>query len=206
MRLFYMPTSPFARKVRVAAIELGVADRIEEVLQPVAPTRSDTEYATTVNPLRKVPVLVLDDGEALYDSSVICEYLDALAGGSRIIPAPGPDRWEMLTRHALAQGMTEAAVLIRYETFYRPEQHRWPEYIDDQWNRIETGLDWIESNAKVLEGPFNMAHIAIGCLLFYLDFRWPDADWREGRSRLTTWAGWAARRDSFKQTAPGDAP
>lgn len=204
MKLMYALQSPFARKVRIAAIELGLDGEIEMVLQSVAPTKENDEYAEKVNPLRKIPALVLDDGRIIHDSTVICEYFDDLAGGGKIIPPPGPDRWDMLTTHALAQGMTEAAVLVRYETWLRPEELRWPDYVDDQWNRIEAGLDWIEANAKGLEGPLNIAHIALGCLLGYIDFRWPDADWREGRSRLTSWSGWLARRDSFKQTEPRD--
>ncbi len=204
MKLMYAPQSPFARKVRVAAIELGLADEIELVFQAVAPAKENADYAATVNPLRKIPALVLDDGRAIYDSSVICEYLDDLTGGGRIIPVSGPDRWDVLTQHALAQGMTEAAVLVRYETWLRPEERRWPDYVDDQWNRIESGLDWFEANARGLEGPMNITHIALGCLLGYLDFRWPDAGWRDGRSRLTSWSTWLLRRNSFKQTVPED--
>jgi glutathione S-transferase len=200
----YAPQSPFARKVRVTAIELGLADDIELVLQAVAPAKENADYAANVNPLRKIPALLLDDGRAIYDSTTICEYLDDLAGGGRIIPPPGPDRWDVLTQHALAQGMMEAAVLVRYETWLRPEEYRWPDYVDDQWGRIESGLDWFETNAKGLEGPANITHFALGCLLGYLDFRWPDADWRDGRTRLTSWSGWVARRGSFKQTEPKD--
>jgi glutathione S-transferase len=205
MKLMYLPTSPFARKVRVAAIELGLSDSIDPVVQMVAPTKENDEYARTVNPLRKVPALVLDDGRTIYDSTVICENMDAMAGGGKIIPASGPDRWETLTLHALAQGMTEAAVTVRYETAYRPDEYRWPDYVDDQWGRIEAGLDWIEANPKGLEGPINIAHIALGCLVGYLDFRWPERPWRDGRSRLGNWSAWIGRRDSFKQTMPYEA-
>jgi len=204
MKLMYTPQSPFARKVRVAADELGLDGDIELVVQAVAPTKENPDYAAKVNPLRKIPTLILDDGRAIYDSTVICEYLDDLAGGGQIIPAPGPDRWDVLTTHALAQGMMEAAVLNRYETWLRPEDYRWPDYAADQWDRIESGLDWFEANAKGLGGPMNITHIALGCLLGYLDFRWPDAGWRDGRTRLTSWSDWVARRDSFKKTEPVD--
>lgn len=204
MKLMYAPTSPFVRKVRVAAIELGLGDDIETVLQTVAPAKENADYAANVNPLRKIPALLLDDGRVLYDSTVICEYLDDLAGGGGIIPAPGPDRWDVLTQHALAQGMMEAAVLVRYETWLRPDKHRWPGYVDDQWDRIGSGLDRLEATARGLEGPMNIAHIAVGCLLGYLDFRWPDGTWRNGHPRLTIWSNWIAKRDSFKQTEPHD--
>lgn len=205
MKLMYAPQSPFARKVRVAAIELGLDSEIELVLQAVAPARENADYAAKVNPLRKIPALLLDDGRVLYDSTAICEYLDDLADGGRIVPAPGPDRWDVLTQHSLAQGMMEAAVLVRYETWLRPEQYRWPDYVDDQWDRIEAGLDWFEANAKELVGPVNITHIALGCLLGYVDFRWPDTGWRDNRPRLTNWSNWVARRDSFKQTEPKDS-
>jgi glutathione S-transferase len=113
MKLMYTPQSPFARKVRVAADELGLDGDIELIVQAVAPTKENPDYAAKVNPLRKIPALVLDDGRVIYDSTVICEYFDDLAGGGQIIPAPGPDRWDVLTTHALAQGMMEAAVLAR---------------------------------------------------------------------------------------------
>jgi glutathione S-transferase len=205
MKLMYAPQSPFSRKVRVVAVELGLDGDIEHVLQAVAPTRENKDYAAKVNPLRKVPALLLDDGRVIHDSTVICEYLDDMAGGGRIIPAPGPDRWDVLTTHALAQGMMEAAVLVRYETWLRPEKYRWPDYVDDQWDRIESGLDWFEANAKGLGGPMNITHVALGCLLGYLDFRWPDAGWRDSRTRLTSWSDWVARRDSFRQTEPRDS-
>jgi len=205
MKLMYAPQSPFVRKVRVAAIELGLGDEIELVSQAVAPAKENADYAAKVNPLRKVPALLLDDGRVIHDSTVICEYLDDLAGGGQIIPAPGPDRWDVLTTHALAQGMIEAAVLVRYETSLRPQEYCWPDYVDDQWDRIYSGLDWFEANAKGLGGPMNITHIALGCLLGYLDFRWPDNGWRDGRTRLTSWSGWVVRRDSFRQTEPRDA-
>lgn len=205
MKLMYTPQSPFARKVRVAAIELGLEGEIEPVVQTVAPTKENGDYAAKINPLRKIPALLLEDGRAVHDSTVICEYLDSLAGGGRIIPASGPDRLDVQTHHALAQGMTEAAVLVRYETWLRPEDRRWSDYVDDQWDRIESGLDWFESNAKSLEGPINIAHIALACLVGYIDFRWPDSGWRDGRLRLSNWAEWVARRDSFKQTVPHES-
>jgi len=204
MKLMYLPQSPFARKVRVAAIELGMGSTIDTIFQPVRPAMENRKYASDVNPLRKVPALLLDDGQVILDSTVICEYLDGLAGGGKIVPPYGPDRWDVLTAHSLAQGMTEAAVLLRYETSLRPQEHRWPAYADDQWDRIESGMDWFESNPKNLEGPVNICHIALACLLGYVDFRWPEVGWRNGRTRLTNWAAWIGRRDSFRKTEPAD--
>ena len=202
MKLRYAPASPFARKVRVSAIELGLGDGIELVPTPVAPGNPNQAYARAYNPLRKVPAMELEDSTVLYDSTVICEYLEARAGGARITPEPGPERWRVLTRHALAQGMCEAAVLLRYETWLRPEEVRWPMWVEDQWGKIWNGLGWFEANAETLEGPVNLAHIALGCFLGYSDFRFPEEDWRTRCPRLDGWYAGISRRDSFTATDP----
>jgi glutathione S-transferase len=132
MKLLYAPQSPFARKVRAAAIELGLGDRLQLQYAEVVPGKENASFAESINPLRKVPALILDDGATvIVDSTVICEFLDDLAGGGALIPS-GQDRWRVLSRHAVAQGMCEAAILIRYETWLRPEALRWAGWIDDQ--------------------------------------------------------------------------
>ena len=114
MKLFYSPASPFARKVRAAAIELGLSDRLELEIINTAPGKPDRAFAQAYNPLRKVPTLLCDDGTTVYDSTLICEYLDALAGGGRIIPREGaPHRWRVLTNHTLAHGLCEACLSTR---------------------------------------------------------------------------------------------
>jgi hypothetical protein len=125
MKLFYAPQSPFARKVRAAAIELGLAERLELEYVEVVPGQPNTAFGASRNPLRKIPALVTDAGETIFDSTVICEYLDALAGGGFLIPKDPMHRWRVLTSHALAQGMCESIILIRYETWLRPEALRW---------------------------------------------------------------------------------
>ena len=202
MKLMYAPASPFARKVRASAIELGLGDAIELVATQVAPGNPNQAYAEAYNPLRKVPALELEDSTVLYDSTVICEYLEARAGGARITPEAGEDRWRVLTRNALAQGMCEAAVLLRYETWLRPEEFRWPTWVEDQWGKIWNGLDWFEANAETLEGPVNLAYIALGCLLGYIDFRFAETDWRARCPRLDGWYAEMSRRDSFTATDP----
>jgi len=206
MKLMYAPQSPFARKVRAAAIELGLDDTIELVYAEVVPGRRNEAYAGAYNPLRKVPALVLDDSTVIYDSTVICEYLDARAGGGRIIPRDGEDRWRVLTLHSLAQGMCEAAILIRYETWLRPEARRWPAWIDDQWDKIDSGLDWFEMHDDTLAGPVNIAHLGLGSLLGYVDFRFADRDWRTRRQRLARWFAELSDRESFVQTKPTPPP
>jgi glutathione S-transferase len=204
MKLMYAPASPFARKVRVAAAELGLAKEIELEFTEVQPGRPNLAYAEAYNPLRKIPALALDDGSVVYDSTVIVEYLDERAGGGRLVPK-GKDRWRVLTAHALAQGMCDAAILMRYETWLRPEGIRWQTWTDDQAGKIKAGLDWFEAHPRDLEGPINLAQIALGCLLGYLDYRFPQIGWRADRPRLERWFAEIAKRESFTSTPP-DAP
>ena len=128
MKLLTAPASPFGRKVKIVAIEKGVLDRIEIV--PVATTpAAPNEGLARDNPLAKIPTLVLDDGRSLYDSFVICDYLDTLHTREKAIPASGARRWEVLTVHALGNGMADAAILCRYESVLRPEALRWPDWL-----------------------------------------------------------------------------
>jgi len=202
MKLFYAPQSPFARKVRAASIELGLEDRLQLEYAEVVPGRPNTEYARSRNPLRRVPALVTDSGETIFDSTVICEYLDALAGGGNLIPQDVRHRWRVLTNHALAQGMCESVILIRYETWLRPESARWPAWVDDHWDKINSGLDWFEHNESELSEPINLAHLALGCLLGYVDFRWPHHGWRERFSSIGSWFAQLEQRPSFARTKP----
>lgn len=198
MKLYSNPNSPFARKVRVSALELGLADRLqllEITLSPVSPHTELREH----NPLGKIPALITDAGETLYDSPVICEYLDALAGGGRLWPA-APARWQALRRQALADGICDAAVLVRYESVARPESLRWAQWLDGQWLKIHTALDALE--AESLHGPFDIGAVSVACALGYLDLRFPEQRWREGRSRLTAWFAAVSDRPSLASTRP----
>jgi glutathione S-transferase len=206
MKLLQNPASPFARKVRAAAIELGLGGSIELELTLVAPCKPNRDYASSHNPLRKIPALVTDGGVTIFDSTVICEYLDALAGGGRLVPPGGDARWRVLTNHALAQGMCEAAIMVRYETALRPETLRWPELVQDQWDRVDTGIGWFERHAAELEEPVNLAHLMLGCTLGYLDFRWPERDWRGANPAVAAWFAALSQRPSFTLTAPENPP
>src|SRR5579859_4988037 len=138
MKLYYSATSPFVRKCLVAAQELGLRERIE--LLAAAPHPVDRDRALIVhNPLGKVPTLITDDGTSLYDSRVICDYLNSLGDG-RLVPAAGGARWKVYRDQALALGMLDAAVLVRYETFARPETLRWKGWIDGQLDKVSCGL------------------------------------------------------------------
>lgn len=199
MKLYFSPASPYARKVRISALELGLSERIELLpvtLSPVSPHAQLREH----NPLGKIPALLTDSGEALYDSPVICEYLDALAGGGRLWPAAGPGRWPALRRQALADGITDAAVLVRYEQTVRPEALRWNEWIEGQRLKIRTALAVLETES--LEGPFDIGAISIACALGYLDLRFPQERWRDQRPHLANWFAALAQRPSLVATAP----
>ncbi len=201
MKLMYAPLSPFVRKVRAVSIELGLAERIELVMTAVAPGQPNEAYARDFAPLRKVPALVLDDASVLYDSTVICEYLDGLAGG-KLIPAEGAERWRVLTQQSLANGICEAAVLVRYENALRPEELRWQTWIDDQLDKVGNGLDWFEAHDDTRAGPLNIAQLALGCALGYLDFRFEGYDWRARCPGLKAWYAEIAQRPSFTETRP----
>jgi len=142
MKLYYAAASPFVRKVRMAAHELNLSDKIELVESIVLPGKENADYANRVNPLRKIPALQIDDGSIILDSSVICDYLNDLHGQHQLIPASGLAKWQIQTAHSMANGIMDAAVSIRYETFLRPESHRWPVWIEEQWEKINNALSW----------------------------------------------------------------
>ena len=199
MKLYLNPASPFARKVRISALELGLAERIELIevsLSPVQPHHGLRSH----NPLGKIPALVTEADDALYDSPVICEYLDALAGGDRLWPAAGAARWRALRRQALADGLADAAILMRYELVIRPEGLRWSEWLDGQRLKVRTALDALE--AEPLDGPFDIGAISIVCALEYFEFRFPEERWREGRPQLAAWHERLSRRPSVASTRP----
>jgi len=204
MKLHHAAPSPFARKVRMAAIELGLAERIELVATHVAPGKANPEYAAEVNPLRKIPALTLADGTTLVDSTLICLYLDELAEGAVLVPAEGERRWQVLNAHAVATGMTEAAVALRYETFLRPEERRWALWSDDLLDKIEGGLGWFEARAGdgSAEPPIDLGSVALACLLGYLGFRRPEHGWRDRFPRLVVAHEAMARRRSYRETSP----
>jgi glutathione S-transferase len=205
MKLMYSPTSPFVRRVRAAAMELGLADRIELEPIQVAPLRTNEAYAAGINPVRKIPALLLDDGSWLADSSVICDYLNELAGGARLIPASGPDRWRILSQQAVALGMTDALVLARYETALRPEPLRWAGWVEDQQDRFWGGLGWFEQRAQnVLDHKAipDVSQLALACCLSYADFRFAALDWRARAPRVRSWYDIIATRPSLRHTGP----
>jgi glutathione S-transferase len=196
MKVITAPASPFGRKVRVAIAELGLADKVQVEIFPVTELAG---RAAPVNPLGKIPVLIHDDGATLYDSAVICEYLDGLAGGGKLFPPGGKARFAALKLQALGNGIGEAATLIGGERG-RPEAARYQPFIDAQKAKIERTADVLDTIAEGFPAEPNIGHIAIACGLGYADFRVPDIDWRKGHARLAAWFETMAARPSFAST------
>ncbi len=201
MKLLYSQTSPYVRKVLVLAHETGLADRLELVPVSVAPVTPNPGVAAE-NPLVKIPTLVRDDGVSLFDSGVIVEYLDGVHGGTRLIPAEGEARWAALQRQAAADGLLDAAILVRYEVGLRPEEKRWTDWVDGQMRKVRGALAAFEADGVTLGQSLTIGEIAIACALAYLDFRFPDENWRDGRPRLTDFYAGFAERPSMKATVP----
>jgi len=199
MKLRYSPTSPFVRKVMAAALETGLIDRIEKVPSSVTPIKPNDEVAR-VNPLVKVPALTTDDGMVLYDSPVICEYLDSLQGAPKLHPA-GSARWPALRRQALADGILDAAIARRLEEL-RPEGERSPAWVTKQQAKVEGAVDALEREVGTFGKAVTIDQIAVGCALGYLDFRFAADRWRDRRPNLARWYDSFAKRPSMVATEP----
>lgn len=199
MKLRYSPTSPYVRKVMVVALETRVAGQIEQVRTD--PWSPDDDLPSH-NPLGKVPALMLDDGQVLYDSRVIAEYLDELHGGTKVFPPPGEERWLALRQQALADGIMDAAILRLIEFQRRPANLRWQAWVDRQSDKIDRALDLLEEEALLLDGPVTIGTISVAVALEYLDFRFRDKKWRDGRARLTAWHDDFTQRPSMTATRP----
>lgn len=200
LTLYHSPASPYVRKVMVLAHEAGIIDQIEIVTGSGTPLDAGAA-PIAANPLGKVPTLARADGAAIYDSRVICAYLDDRAG-TGFYPA-GARRWDALTLEATADGMLDAALLMVYETRLRPEDIRFAPFVEGQWTKIARSLDVIEARwMAYLAGPPCIGQIALGCALGYLDLRLAARDWRATRPALAAWEAAFAARDSMRLTAP----
>lgn len=201
MKLHYNTTSPYVRKVRVFAREAGLDHLIEEVMTAVSPLKLNADLAQA-NPLGKLPTLLLDDGTALFDSPVICEYLDDLNAGRKLFPAPGPARWAALRLQALGDGILDVAGLCRVEVAMRPETLRWKEWIAGHAEKWHTALDMLEREAASLAGDPTIGNITVGCTLGWIDFRFGDDNWRASRPQLASWYEQFSTRPSMRSTVP----
>jgi len=200
MKIYYAAASPFVRKCLVAAHELGLRERIELKTAAAHPVNRDMAVVAH-NPLGKIPTLLTDDGAVLYDSRVICEYLNA-QGDGRLIPREGPARWSALVDQSLADGIMDAAVLARYETVARPEALRWNDWTTGQLQKVASGLDALEARAGGFGGRVDIGTIAFGCALGYLDFRFSSLGWRDKRRNVAAWYERFAARESMVATQP----
>ena len=190
------PPSPFGRKVKIAAALLGLSDRISI---EKADTNDPNERLRTQNPLGKIPALVMENGETLYDSRVILEFLDALAGGGKLIPA-GSARFEALRQQALADGIMDAAVLQVYEARWRPDDRREQKWLDHQRGKVERALKAAEATMSTPSRNIHIGHVALACALGYLDLRF-DGRWRQDHPKLAAWlADFEARVPAYAET------
>ena len=197
MKLHWSPRSPFVRKVMVFAHETGLVDRLTCVRTVVA-MKAPNAALLPDNPLSKIPTLVLDDGSPLYDSGVICEYLDTLHDQAKLFPAKGAARWAALRRQALGDGFLDFLLLWRHE---RERSTTSQPLLDAFALKYQATMKSLEREAMALgRTPFGIGHIAIGCGLSYLDFRFPDLDWRDGYPQIATWHASFAQRPSAKAT------
>lgn len=200
MRLYHSPTSPYVRKVMVLLHETGLLPQVTLVTgsgSPVDPGNAPLE----ANPLGKVPALERPDGPALYDSRVICRYLDDLADAG--LYGSGAKLWDVLTIEATADGILDAALLMVYEWRLRPEEHRFDPWVEGQWAKVDRALDTLESRWMAeLRGPLDAGQIAVACALGYVDFRHDARGWRDTRPHLSDWYAEFAKRPSMVATQP----
>ena len=198
MRLYYSATSPYVRKVNVFTIEAGLDDKIENIT--TNPWVSDANLLAD-NPLSKVPTLILDDGTVLYDSPVICEYLDSLNTGQKLIPVAGMERWMALRLQALGDGILDAAVM-RFLERKRPEVQQSSDWDATQLSAIQRALVYLESNIDDWNKDLTVGQITVGCALGYLDFRFANDSWRDNQPLLAKWYSSFAERTSMQITQP----
>ncbi len=202
MKLYHSATSPFVRKVTTLIAEAGLSgvELVSVIGNPVEPGNLPVDR----NPLGKIPALITDDGLALYDSRVICRYLDTTFDAG-FYPA-APRLWQTLVLEALADGMLDAAILMVYENRLRPEEQRFPPWVRAQWQKVERALDTLERDwIDHLAGPLDLGQIAVGCALGYLDFRLSAMPWRAAHPDLAAWEATFSARPAMLATAPVQA-
>lgn len=202
MKLRYSPTSPYVRKVSVTLIETGLDKKIERVATSVWDPKTDIGKD---NPLGKIPTLITDDGAVLYDSPVICEYLDSLHKGPKLFPASGEARWRALRLQALGDGMSDAGILRLLEG-RRPKEFQWDKWVERQGNSVARSMDALEEEADAMaKATVTIGHVAVGCSIGWLDYRFPELGWRKDRPALADWYEEFAERKSMRATAPKEA-
>lgn len=199
LRLFYSPSSPYVRKVLIAAYERGIIDQVEKLGSAAGPVQRDLTIVKH-NSSGKVPCALLDDDTPLFDSRVITAYVDSIGvTGDSLYPQHR--RFTVLTLEALGDSILDACLLHRYENFMRPEDKRWDDWSRGQMEKIDSGLDDLEGRwFEELSRDFNAGSIAAASMLGYLDFRFTDKDWRSGHPKLAAWFATVSQRTSVKET------
>lgn len=201
MKLHWSPRSPFVRKVMITAYETGLDGRFDKVRSVAAATKPNVDLMRD-NPLSKLPAMVLDDGTPMFDSRVICEYLDTLHHGPKLFPASGPERFTALRRQALGDGMLDLLILWRIE---REREHPSEVFMSGFAARKAASLAMLEQEAEAIAAaPFSIGHIAIGCALGYLDFRFAMHPWREEHPKIAAWYAKFDARPSVQASAVVD--
>jgi len=199
MKLMSSPLSPYGRKVKIAAGMKGLTDKIE--LLPTDTNKGD-DALNRLNPLGKIPCLITDEGDAIFDSHVICEYFDSLGGGPVLFPKSGRERWRTLTMGALADGILDAALLLVYEGRFRPENMKVQGWVDRQQAKVDRALALLEASPPAWKGSPDYGHLTLACALGYLDFR-HGGKWRAGHPKLVKWVDdFAAAVPAFEATRP----
>ncbi len=203
MKLHYSPTSPYVRKVVVVAKETGLIDQItldKVAASPIAPV----DALNADNPLGKVPCLVTDDGQPIFDSRLICEFLDCQHDGPKLIPTDGSERWRVQRVHAMCDGILDAAILCLYENRLRPEEMMFQPWVDAQMGKMTRALAALAGEMDGAGDKLDMATIAAGVTLGYLDFRYGDLNWRSDHPALNDFYASVSQRPAMQETVPAD--
>jgi glutathione S-transferase len=198
MKLYARPASPFVRKVRVMARETGLVDKIEEIMLG-SPEEMMTEMPKH-NPLGKIPALILDDDSILYDSKVICEYLDTLHDEPRFFPADEAKRWPALMLQGLADGISEAIIVASMNKFMRPDEYVYEPAVTFQLEKAERALADLNGKVQEFGDVLTIGSVSVACAIGYTDFRFPDLGWRDQNPELTAWNADFSERPSMKAT------
>jgi glutathione S-transferase len=201
MKLVYSPPSPFVRKVTTLIYHANLSDRIE-LINVKTTALSVAEEARAANPLGKIPVMILEDGKAIFDSRVITQYLDNFAGSNLY---PQDKIYDILTLEALADGIMESAVSITYESKLRPQNEQSPSWMEAQWSKVLHSIKALDDGQfQAMDSEMNMGQIAVACALGYLDFRHDARQWRNGHSNLASWNDKMIKLPALIKTIPTD--
>lgn len=198
MKIFFSPFSPYVRKCLVSAYELGIHNEIELLSSNAHPVHRDMEISEH-NPLGKVPTFFAKNGQALFDSRVICEYLNEVTQGD-LFPSLPSERWTNLTLQSLADGILDAALLARYEDVARPEDKKWQDWADANLAKIASALHYLEQQKLPLSQAATIGNISLGCALWYLDLRFSSYDWRTNYPLVANWFATFSKRESMQKT------